>query len=119
MLWFWQAAALCLLTLLAIIISSYVVGVTIRGLWRLLTKGVVKEFLSSEGRFCLLMGGLFGIILIVMANAPQFLQFLARLIEPSAFQEPKGQEGLCIWLFFSYCIVNVVFLGHLFPKSHR
>jgi hypothetical protein len=111
-----RAVSLCFLTIIAFLAVGKVSGSTVKGLWRLLTTSSVKEFLTSEGRLCLLVGALFGIFLIFYAFTPDFLCYLARMIDPKYFAVPQEKPPVVVWLLFFYFFGNIVLIGTLYRK---
>lgn len=112
--WAIKAIVLCGLSLAVVVVIAILSGVTMKAFWGLLTKGSLKEFVSPEGRLCLLIGALFVLFLLLTMLTPNLIAFLARVIEPDSFSEPKDSAPVTIWLVFLYCLVNILMVGLLY-----
>ena len=111
-----KTVILCVLSVATFFILGSICGSTVKGLWALLTTGAVKEFLSPEGRLCLLMGGLFGILVMLTAFAPDMISIIARMIDPAHFGPPGEVSVVVYWLLFLFFFGNVVALGVLYKQ---
>lgn len=112
-----NAIALCLLSIVAVVAIGLSTGATIKGIWKLLTEGAVREFLSPEGHVCAFLGALFGIFMLVLIYTPDIIGYLARMINPTSFAPPKEPPVVIIWLVFSYFVINIVLVGLLYRRK--
>lgn len=108
-----KVTLLCVASVVFIIVCGWAFGATFKGIWNLITKGSMKEFFSPEGRFCLAMAGLLSLVLCLICS-PSPIGFVARIIEPRWFGEPKDTPSVVIWFIFIFSLFNVLLVGLLY-----
>jgi hypothetical protein len=96
-----------------VIAYGWAFGATFRGIWNFITKGSMKEFFSPEGRFCLAMAGLLSLVFYLICS-PSPIGFVARIIEPRWFGEPKDTPSVVIGGIFLFFFFNVLVVGFLY-----
>lgn len=117
--WILKPLFLCALEIALLIVIGKVVGSTAKQIWNLLTTGAMKEFLSKEGRLCLCMGGLLGLIMLASVYAPDICRTLARSIDLALCEDPGDPPTFPIFLLFSFCLGNVALLGWLYRRPRK
>lgn len=114
---FIKASVLCLLSIIAVFAMGIAAHLSIKSIWNLLTSGATKEFLTPEGRVCALIGGLFGILLLLFLFMPDLVSYLARMIDPQSFSPPKEAPLTVLFLLCFYFVVNIITVGMFYKHN--
>lgn len=108
---------LALISVITVIAFSWVIGVKIKKLWKLAADGSMRELLTPEGRLCLLIGALFGSIILICVFTSELVPYIARMIDPQNFTYPKETPHIIFLLLFLYFIGNVIGVALLYRRN--